>query len=66
MAKVCIKCPQTGKLIPTGWDIDRTSFETMSITDCKIQCPACGQMHRWSKEDAIFGDPKTGPYYEQN
>jgi predicted RNA-binding Zn-ribbon protein involved in translation (DUF1610 family) len=52
MAKVMIRCTTTGKLVPTGFDMARTSFETAVLEDKAFQCPACGQMHMWDKEDA--------------
>lgn len=66
MAMLCIECPETGKLIPTGWDVDRASFESMTISNCSVRCNECGQSHKWSKEDAVFADPEKGPYHAMN
>jgi len=52
MAKVMIKCPTTGKLVPTGVEMDQASFETAQLADNGIRCPACGESHVWNKEDA--------------
>ena len=56
MAKVMVKCPDTGKLVFTGQWIDKTLFERSQMQQNTIQCPACGKQHTWSKEDAVLQD----------
>jgi hypothetical protein len=55
MAQVMIKCPKTGKLVPTGIVMDKISFKTSTLTNNTLgNCPACGENHVWSKKDAIL------------
>lgn len=56
MPDLLIKCPSTGKDVPTGFTMDRASFEepTNTIENCSVPCPYCRQVHVWSKADAFF------------
>jgi hypothetical protein len=51
MAIVMISCPNTGRDVPTGIETDPSSFENFGAT-ARIQCPACGRIHAWSKTNA--------------
>ena len=52
MAQVVITCPTTGRKVPTGVSLDRASWETATLENNSLRCPACGQTHVWSKKDA--------------
>jgi endogenous inhibitor of DNA gyrase (YacG/DUF329 family) len=52
MANVVIKCPKTGKLVPTGMNMDEASFKSSSMTNNSFNCPACGETHTWNKDQA--------------
>jgi len=54
--QIVIRCPETGKNVPTGMASDAHSFETLSIENCQVQCRACGEAHRFSKADASLSD----------
>lgn len=57
MAKVMIKCPDTGKLVFTGVFGDKTLLESMQIKKNKMaRCSACGKEHLWQKEQAVLQD----------
>jgi hypothetical protein len=57
-----IKCPTTGKLVYTGFAMDSQTFAMLPIEDQDpIMCPACKQMHRWKKRDAIFERESSTP-----
>jgi len=45
-----IKCPATGRRVSTG--IEVCSTEGLPVVTARMQCPACGQVHRWTKDDA--------------
>lgn len=47
-----IKCPKTGKPVPTGVVMDAASFATASLTGNRVKCPHCPETHRWDKKDA--------------
>lgn len=55
--RVMIACPQTGESISTGMAMDEESFESAALSQKSVQCPECGQIHTWDKEDAFLGDP---------
>ncbi len=58
MARVMIRCPQTGKLVFTFITMDKKAFETATLHNMDLTCPACGQLRHWKKEDAILeGEP---------
>ena len=57
MANVMIKCPNTGKAVPTGINMDQASFDSSDMRDNALGgCPACGGTHVWNKEDAFLED----------
>ena len=61
MNRIVIRCPTTGKLIYTGFAMDPETFAASPVEEMDpIECPACHQMHRWAKKDALFEreDPK--------
>ena len=56
MGQIVIKCPVTGRLVPTGMGADKSSFEASSYEGNSFQCPECGNMHTWDKKDAQLQD----------
>lgn len=54
MPTVKIKCPQTGKDVTTGIEMDLQTFRIATLTNNAVQCPYCGQVHVWSKQDAFM------------
>ena len=57
MAKVMIKCPETGKLVFTGVLADKAMLERTQIPKNKMaRCSACGKEHLWAKEQAVLQD----------
>lgn len=58
MASVMVKCPITGKEVPTGVDMDKFSFQTARMSGNSFRCRACGQMHTWDKDQAWLEEPK--------
>ncbi len=53
MGMIKIKCPKTGKDVPTGIAMDLQSFGSSTFTNNGVRCPHCGEMHIWSKADAF-------------
>jgi hypothetical protein len=49
-----IRCPATGKPISIGITTTKESFENSEYQNNSVGCPHCGQVHRWSKEDAYL------------
>jgi hypothetical protein len=53
--RILIKCPNTGKLIYTGFAMDLDTFEASPIEEMDpIECPACHKTHQWQKRDVIL------------
>jgi endogenous inhibitor of DNA gyrase (YacG/DUF329 family) len=52
MSLIFIKCPQTGRPVSTGIEIDRASFEALPTVGAPVKCPACGATHIWNKHEA--------------
>jgi len=55
MNQIFIRCPTTGKLVFTGFAMEKSIFENLPAELSAIKCPNCGQEHEWQKKDAIFG-----------
>jgi hypothetical protein len=51
---IVIRCPTTGQEIPTGTILDLAELHTLPKEKLPLLCPACGQEHRWSAEDALL------------
>lgn len=52
MAAILIRCPTTNRAVPTGFKADAETFESIDYYQLKFNCPACGAVHTWSKENA--------------
>lgn len=52
MGTVVIRCPNTGKLVPVGFEATRDAFHAAENAMSTIRCSACGELHRWQKRDA--------------
>jgi hypothetical protein len=50
--RVMIRCPVTGRGIPTGLTAEASSWQARPIGLNRVSCPACKQIHAWSKPDA--------------
>jgi phage FluMu protein Com len=56
MPRLMIKCPKAKKLVPTGMFMSKDSFDNPAnvLTNNTVRCFACGEMHTWSKSDAVL------------
>jgi hypothetical protein len=52
MGMVMIKCPQTGRAIPTGIKTDRESFRRKPVFFARTRCPNCHIDHTWFAREA--------------
>lgn len=50
--RVMIRCPVTGRAIPTGLTADARTWKDRPIGFNRVSCPDCKQIHAWSKKDA--------------
>lgn len=57
VAEVMIKCPSTGKFVPTGMVMDAVSYQGSSMSDNSFApCPECGRAHRWSDTETMLAN----------
>jgi hypothetical protein len=54
--RVMIQCPVTGRDVPTGLTADVRTWKDRPIGLNRVSCPACKQIHAWSKPDAHLED----------
>ena len=52
MGAVMIKCPETGRSIPTGIVADRKSFHATPVFFAQAYCPYCRTEHEWFAQQA--------------
>ena len=58
MGMVMVRCPQTGRAIPTGIKIDRESFGRRPVFYSRTHCPTCQTDHSWFAQDAWVHEPR--------
>ena len=56
MGMVMIKCPETGRDIPTGMVADRASFRATPVFFARALCPFCRAEHEWFAQQAWVCD----------
>ena len=61
MGIVMIRCPQTGREIPTGIVTDRESFRAMPVFFARVNCPICRTEHEWFAKEAWVCDSVPAP-----
>jgi len=47
-----VRCPDSGREIPTGLVADRASFRSMPVFFMRAYCPVCRTEHEWFAQDA--------------
>jgi hypothetical protein len=52
MAIIMIRCPQTGREIPTGYEADPALFLEMPVFFGRSHCPFCRTEHEWFAKEA--------------
>ena len=60
MAMVMIKCPSSGRAVPTGIELEEQTFIQLPNVGSGMRCPACGGHHIWQKGDAWLSDGSAG------
>jgi hypothetical protein len=58
MGMVMVKCPQTGRAIPTGIETDRESFARRPVFYSRTRCPSCRIDHNWFAQEAWVHEPR--------
>jgi hypothetical protein len=57
MGVVMIKCPQTGREIPTGIQTDQQSFRCSAVFFARTYCAICQADHEWFAKEAWVCEP---------
>ena len=52
MGIVMVKCPETGRDIPTGIVTDRKSFNVTPVFFARVYCRICRTEHEWFAKEA--------------
>jgi hypothetical protein len=52
MGTVMVRCPETGRDIPTGIVTDRQSFAATPVFFARVFCPICRTEHEWFAKEA--------------
>jgi hypothetical protein len=55
-----IRCPKTGEEVPTGTTVEIELVHTLPKDKMPLLCPACGEEHEWSAEDALLAHANSG------
>jgi hypothetical protein len=54
---VMIKCPRTGRAIPTGIKADRESFRCSTVFFSRTYCSICRTDQEWFAKEAWLCEP---------
>jgi hypothetical protein len=57
---IVIRCPKTGEEVPTGSSVEIERLHTLPKAKMPLVCPACGEEHQWSAEDALLAHSSSG------
>ena len=59
MGIIMIKCPQTGRAIPTGIKADRESFRRSAVFFARTHCSICQTNHDWFAKEGWVYEPSV-------
>lgn len=63
MGMVMVRCPQTGRAIPTGIRTDRESFRRSVVFFGRTRCPICQSDHAWFAPEAWVHEPSGSRHH---
>jgi hypothetical protein len=58
MPAILVVCPTTAKAISTGIETEAEILMTLPRIQCGLNCPACGERHFWTCDEAWLADPE--------
>src|SRR5262249_16144380 len=61
MGPVMVRCPETGRDIPTGLVTDRKSFDATPVFFARVYCPICRSEHEWFAKEAWVCEAEPRP-----
>ena len=59
MSMVMVKCPQTGRAIPTGIQTNHENFQRNPVFFRRTPCPICHIDHAWFAREAWVDEPNA-------
>jgi hypothetical protein len=60
MGMIMIRCPGTGKAIPTGIEADSERFRSSAVFFSRTYCQICATSHEWFAREAWVYDSARG------
>ncbi len=54
MATIYTSCPNTGRDLSTGIEIEPECFADLPDVITRVHCPHCGERHNWSKYNVFL------------
>jgi hypothetical protein len=60
MSRAMIRCPETGRMVYTGMDIDWDGLEAARFVGESMSCPRCGTVHAWNETDITLDEDGCG------
>ena len=61
MSTLVVVCPVTCKVIPTGIETEAEVLKGLPRIQASVRCPACGEQHFWTCDDARLVEPMASP-----
>ena len=58
MGLIMIRCPESGREIPTGIEMDLAEFQRTPVFFPTVQCPVCKREHELFAKDAWVRQPR--------
>ena len=58
---VMVRCPETGRDIPTGIVTDPESFAATPVFFARVFCPICRAEHEWFAKEAWICEADAAP-----
>ena len=65
MGAVMVRCPQTGRDIPTGIVADRENFKATPVFFARVYCALCRTEHEWFAKEAWVCDSGPAPEHHR-
>jgi hypothetical protein len=56
MPEIMIRCPNLGRIVPTGLTTEQIKLSLLSDLKLRLRCPACLKLHKWGQKDAWIYD----------
>ena len=57
LKSLLVRCPTTSRLTDTGQTIEEHLWAAAKLTNQKLICSHCGNVHTWTKSDVVLGRP---------